>query len=225
MELSKAVPWGRSFNEYKEMFSLTESDLDKKILGCSDGPASFNAELTKSAGKIISIDPIYQFEAEQIRLRIDEVYAEIIKQVSKSMDDYVWNNIRSVEELGKIRMNAMEKFLTDYEAGKKAGRYINATLPVLPFKDKEFELALCSHFLFLYSDHVSRKQHIASMKELCRVANEVRVYPLLSLDNKKSKHLKPVMSALTEDGIKVSLIPVAYEFQKGATEMLVAKCV
>ena len=191
MELSKAVPWGRSFNEYKEMFSLTDADLDKKILGCGDGPACFNAELTKSGGRITSVDPIYQFKETQIKSRIDEVYSEIMEQMLKNKNDYVWNNIRCLEELGKTRMEAMEKFLSDYEAGKEVERYINASLPVLPFKDKEFDLALCSHFLFLYSEHVSQEEHIASMIELCRVANEVRVYPLLSLNNKQSTHLNP----------------------------------
>lgn len=63
------------------------------------------------------------------------------------------------------------------------------------------------------------------MKELCRVAKEVRIYPLLSLDGEKSKHLESVMSALSNNGIDVLLKPVKYQFQKGATEMLVAKCV
>jgi hypothetical protein len=33
------------------------------------------------------------------------------------------------------------------------------------------------------------------------------------------------MEALEEGGVNVSLVSVKYEFQKGATEMLVAKCV
>ena len=49
--LEKVVPWGRSFAEYIRMFSLTEEDLEKRILGCGDGPASFNAELTKKGGQ------------------------------------------------------------------------------------------------------------------------------------------------------------------------------
>jgi len=208
------------------MFSLSDDDLKKKILGCGDGPACFNAEVSNSGGNIISVDPIYQFSADQIGLRIDEVYPQIMEQVSKNKGDYVWKNMRGVEELGKIRMDAMKTFLNDYQAGREAGRYINASLPVLPFEDDKFELALCSHYLFLYSEHVNQERHISSMKELCRVSNEVRVYPLLSIgNNKQSKHLKPVMSALSDSGIKTSLVPVKYEFQKGATEMLVTKCV
>ncbi|MCK5525222.1 MAG: SAM-dependent methyltransferase [Thiomargarita sp.] len=207
------------------MFSLSDSDFEKTILGCGDGPACFNAELTKNGGRIVSVDPVYQFNAKQIRSRINDVYPQVMEQVSINEDDYIWSSIGSIEELGKVRMEAMKKFLSDYETGKDSERYINASLPVLPFKDKAFELALCSHYLFLYSEHVNQEQHISSLKELCRIATEVRVYPLLSLDNKQSRHLKPVMSALTDNGINVSLKPVKYEFQKGATEMLVAKCV
>lgn len=206
------------------MFSLSDNDLEKTILGCADGPACFNAELTKTGGKIISIDPIYQFNSEQIRSRIEEVYPQVMEQVTQNKNDYIWDTIGSIEGLGKARMEAMQGFLNDYEVGKESGRYLYESLPTLTFENKSFELALCSHYLFLYSAHLNEEQHITSIKELCRVAKEVRIYPLLSLDGKKSKHLNPVMSALTDIGVNVSLEPVKYEFQKGATKMLVAKC-
>jgi hypothetical protein len=226
VKLSEVVPWGRSLREYKEMFSLSNGDFKKRILGCGDGPACFNAEFFANGGKVISTDPIYEFTADQIRSRIEEVYSQMMDQVSINKEDYIWKNIRDVEELRKVRMDAMRIFLNDYENAKETGRYINASLPTLPFEDTEFDLALCSHYLFLYSDHVNPEQHIRSMKELCRVAKEVRVYPLLSISNNKiSPHLGRVTRALECDGINVSLVPVAYEFQKGATEMLVAKSV
>ena len=54
MKLEKVVPFGRSLDEYKNMFTLSDSDLEKTIVGIGDGPASFNAELSalgKSSGK------------------------------------------------------------------------------------------------------------------------------------------------------------------------------
>ena len=36
--LDQVVPWGRSFDEYRRMFALTEEDLDQTIIGCGDGP-------------------------------------------------------------------------------------------------------------------------------------------------------------------------------------------
>jgi hypothetical protein len=45
--LDEVVPWGRSFDEYVAMFHLTAEDLEKRILGCGDGPAGFNAVMRK----------------------------------------------------------------------------------------------------------------------------------------------------------------------------------
>lgn len=205
------------------MFELSDDDLNTRILGCGDGPASFNAEATERGCEVISCDPVYQFKVEEVRRRIGQVYPEIMAKMQQAADDYIWDAFDSVEQLGEVRMNAMSRFLSDFDAGYRQGRYVSASLPRLPFADSEFDLALCSHFLFLYSDHVDEAAHLASMRELCRVASEVRVFPVVSLDGKTSKHLDSVMSALAADGFAVSLQPVRYRFQKGATEMLVAK--
>ena len=64
--LEEVVPWGRSFDEYHRMFGLSDDDLVRKILGCGDGPASFNAEATRRGAAVISCDPIYRWEAVHI---------------------------------------------------------------------------------------------------------------------------------------------------------------
>ncbi|MCK0746100.1 class I SAM-dependent methyltransferase [Chromohalobacter nigrandesensis] len=201
------------------MFGLSEDDLNKRIL------ASFNAETTGRGCQITSCDPVFQFQPEEIRRRIDDVYPEIMAKLQQGAENYIWDSLGSVEQLGQVRMRAMSKFLSDFEIGLQEGRYVSASLPALPFPDSKFDLALCSHYLFLYSDHVDGAAHLASMRELCRVAPEVRVFPVVSLDGKTSKYLDQVMTALSADGIDVSLQPVSYRFQKGATEMLVAKSV
>lgn len=223
MELQSIVPWGRSLEEYKAIFSLTEQDLTKRILGCGDGPASFNAELSSQGGNVVSIDPTYCFDANQFKSRIAEVFDEVMPQVHLNKDKYIWESIPSVEALGNIRMSAMETFMADYEKGKIDARYVEASLPNLKFQDKQFELALCSHYLFLYSEHVNLEEHIVSLKELCRVAEEVRVYPLVTLNGEISSHLNGVMSELNSLGYTASLVDVSYQFQKGATQMLVVK--
>jgi len=223
MKLKEIVPWGRSFREYRDMFLLKDDDLQKTILGCGDGPAAFNAELTKAGGKVVSTDPVYRFSVDQIRSRVRDVYPEIMSEVSKNPDDYIWDSIRNARQLAQVRMDAMELFFDDYEQGKKAGRYIDASLPQLPFESNAFDLALCSHYLFLYSDHVNLAQHINSMKELCRVAKEVRVYPLVTLEGKRSGYLNAVVRKLRNDGLDVWFHKVNYRFQKGAEEMLVAR--
>ncbi len=223
MELKSIVPWGRSFDEYREMFSLNQNDLSKFILGCGDGPASFNAGLTSRGGKVVSVDPAYCFRADELKVRIAEVYEEVMPQVQANQDKFLWNSIASPDALGKIRMAAMQEFLADYEKGKAEGRYIDAGLPSLDFQDRHFDLALCSHYLFLYSEHLGLEAHLNSLLELCRIAHEVRVYPLLTLQGELSQFLKPVISELTKLNYEASLVDVQYQFQKGATQMLVVK--
>jgi hypothetical protein len=213
-------PWGRSFNEYVRMFDLTHADLRRKIVGCGDGPASFNAELTELGGNILSVDPVYIFSADEIRQRIYETYNDIIDQTQKNQDKFIWQEIGSVEELGKIRMSAMEKFLNDFSGGLMQKRYIPGELPFLPFSDKEFDLALCSHFLFLYTDNLSLEFHLKSIEELCRVSNEVRIFPLLDLNADRSSYVDPIIDFLRMRNRNVKEIKVAYEFQKGGNTML-----
>jgi hypothetical protein len=131
--LDHIVPWGRSFDEYRRMFALTEADLRLRIVGCGDGPASFNAEATRRGGRVTSSDPIYRCETAQIRDRIEATYDEILDETRRNADEFVWDLIRSVEELGHVRMAAMQEFLDDYGPGKVEGRYVAAELPTQRF--------------------------------------------------------------------------------------------
>ncbi|WP_008315829.1 hypothetical protein [Leptolyngbya sp. PCC 6406] len=105
------------------MFDLSEADLEAEILGCGDGPASFNAEMTALGRSVISVDPIYQFSTQQIRQRIEAVYHPVISQVKHNAHRYVWKTFRDADALGQARLQAMEQFLGDYDQGKVAGRY------------------------------------------------------------------------------------------------------
>ena len=218
--LDQIVPWGRSYDEYVSMFSLTKDDLNHNILGCADGPSSFNCGLTKRGGHIISADPLYRYTQEQIAQRIKDTRNEVLDQTRKNEHEFMWSTIRSVEELGRIRMSAMEEFLGDYEEGQKEGRYIPESLPSLPFADKQFQLALCSHFLFLYSGHLDLDFHLDSIHEMCRVACEVRIFPLLQLGTQPSPHVGPVIKDMEGFGYRTEIVEVEYEFQRGGNKML-----
>jgi hypothetical protein len=218
--LDRVVPWGRSFAEYERMFSLKPDDLKRPVLGCADGPASFNAEATKRGIEVVSVDPLYAFSAVEIRRRIKEVCPQVLEQTWQNRDGFVWNDFRSIEALGWMRLRTMVRFLKDYPAGREAGRYVLAELPKLPFADGAFALALCSHFLFLYSDHVSEPVHVDSVLELCRVADEVRIFPLVALGNQPSRHVAAVVRAVERLGRKAEIERVPYEFQRGGNEML-----
>ena len=222
-ELQDVVPWGRSFDEYISMFSLSKNDLTKQIIGCGDGPASFNYSMSQHGNKCISVDPIYQFSKKEIQERIKNSYEEVLAQTRSNKNEFVWNSIQSVEELGKIRKKAMNEFIADYDQGKKEKRYISGELPELNFNTKQFDIALCSHFLFLYSQQFSLEFHVDSIIELCRIAKEVRIFPILELGTQISRHFENVYELLAQKGFNINTKKVEYEFQKGGNQLLIVE--
>jgi len=218
--LSSVVPWGRTMSEYRLMFDLSERDLNSRILGCGDGPASFNSEMTALGRRVISIDPIYALTRQQIEQRIAETYESIISQCKANPQNYVWSFFSDPDALGRHRLNAMNMFLLDLEQGLADGRYLNQELPRLTFADGEFDLALCSHLLFLYTEQLSLDFHIEAIREMCRVARDVRIFPLLDLKVRRSAYIEPVVSRLREEGLSADVVKVPYEFQRGGDEMM-----
>ena len=219
MNLNDIVPWGRNFEEYRAMFALSEEDLKGSILGCGDGPASFNAEATKAGVDVVSADPLYAHTAEEITGRIDTTFGTVMHELWNCEKNYVWNRFPGPDHVGRTRARAMQRFLTDYERQGKE-RYVPASLPNLPFDDGRFDLAVCSHLLFLYSDQLPLGFHVRAVREMLRVATEVRIFPLLSLSCKRSSHVDPVCDDLRNDGFVIEEQTVDYEFQRGADTML-----
>lgn len=202
------------------MFALSPADLTVRILGCADGPASFNAEATRRGGTVISCDPLYRWNAGEIAARIDATAGEILDQTRLNAGEFVWTSISSIEELGRVRMSAMREFLHDYASGRAEGRYVAAAVPSLPFPDSTFDLALCSHLLFLYSSQLGEAFHLEAIEELCRVAGEVRIFPLVALGGEPSPYLTSCTRHLRDLGRDVTIERVPYEFQRGANQMM-----
>jgi hypothetical protein len=220
MKLSGIVPWGRSLDEYRRMFALSAADLQGTMIDCGGGPASFNTEGTALGARIVSVDPLYAYGAKDIARRIDETFDSIMSQARAQAGRFVWGYFADPDALARARLSAMRLFLADYETGRRAGRYVEGALPALPFSDGSFGLALSSHLLFLYSDHLSLGEHLAGARELLRVAGEVRIFPLHNLAGERSPHVAPLCEALRLDGHAVDEIEVGYEFQRGARTML-----
>ena len=141
--IDRVVPWGRAQDEYRRMFALSDADLSRRILGCGDGPASFNAQATGDGAKVLSLDPIYAFSAAEIETRVQQTREQILGGVRSNMSDFIWDETRSLvaspEELKVRRMAAMMKFLEDLPVGARDGRYLAAALPDLPLRDNSFE--------------------------------------------------------------------------------------
>ena len=220
MKLSGVVPWGRNIDEYREMFLLTDSDMKKKIAGFGDGPASFNCQASETGADVTSFDPIYQYSEKQLRERIKEVKTEILRQMAENSDNYVWDRIKNIDELERIRMTAMEMFLNDFEKGRVEGRYIFHTLPErLPYDDGTFDIGLSSHFLLMYTE-LGYDFHIKSISEMLRICREIRIFPVCDLNSRKSELTERVIGYFKDNGFTADFLKTSYEFQKNADKML-----
>jgi hypothetical protein len=202
------------------MFNLSEHDLSSGLLDCGGGPSGFTAEVSARGHRAVSVDPIYRHSGREIRARFDATAGPMLAQVRATPDDWVWRYHRDPDHLMANRQAALERFLADYEDGLRGGRYVVAELPSLPFAAGSFGLAVCSHLLFLYSDLLSEAFHVESVRELCRVAREVRIFPLLTLRHEPSPHLAAVRSAASRGGWTSEVVRVDYEFVRGGDQML-----
>ena len=222
-DLKDVAPWGRSFEEYVRIFKLTQKDLELRILDCGAGPASFTAEATERGCSVVACDPIYRFSANDIDRRVHEVYPVMLAGMQAERHRFVWTSTGSPEEVADRRLMAMRRFLRDFPPGLRAGRYVAEDLPSLSFADDSFDLALSSHFLFLYSDQLTTAFHCAAVAELLRVAEEARIYPLMALDGSFSPHVEPVILELRERGYEAKLVKIDFEFQRGADQLLLVR--
>lgn len=220
VRLQDVVPFGRGLAEYQRMFLLTEADLARRVLDVAAGPAGFTADVIARGANATAADPIYLYSRADLERRIHETLDLVIEKTRAAHDAYLWIEVRDPDELRERRLAAMQRFLADYDAGLAAGRYVTASLPLLPFANDTFDLALCSHFLFSYSEHCDRDFHIASVREMLRVAREVRIFPLVQIHGEPSPHVAPVVQAAQQRGATVERVATEYRMQPAATEFL-----
>lgn len=221
-QLNNVVPWGRNMEEYKSMFLLNEEDMKKKIAGFGDGPASFNFEAHCLGCDITSYDPIYQFNKKELEKRIEDVRGIVMQQMSENMDNYIWTEIRDLNQLEQIRMDAMRLFLNDFETGLSEGRYRYHELPnCLPIEENYYDIGLSSHFLLLYTQ-LGFDFHMKAIGEMLRVCKEVRIFPVVDLDACQTKLISDVINEFKKK-YDVALKATNYQFQKNANKMLVIR--
>jgi hypothetical protein len=221
--LDEIVIWSRSFDEYINCMTLSENDLERKILAVADGASSFNVEARKRGHDVISLDPIYQFSSAQIKQQIIKSCDHIYPQILKNRDDYIWTYFESPPSLKQHRMAVMENFLSDFIKKKSKSRYVGGEIQNLPFREKSFDIAIVSHFLFLYSGQLNLDFHINSISNLLKIADEVRIFPLRGNLKGAPDYIRPVTYHFKKLGFLVEIKTVNYHFTKGSNQMLAIK--
>ncbi|MFD1735238.1 SAM-dependent methyltransferase [Bacillus salitolerans] len=223
LDLERIVFIGRTFEEYLDIFSLSEEELQgKKILDCPAGACSFTAVGNKKGVDVTACDIAYYYSEEDLRNKGLKDIGHAMEHMEKAKSNYRWDYFNNVEGLRKHRLSALEDCNKDMKEYKN--RYIPVRLPSLPFENEEFDLLLSAHFLFMYADRLDYQFHIETLNELLRVTKEeVRIFPLVDLEGKRYEHLDEIISFLGDNGYTVEEVKVQYEFQKDANSMLKIK--
>ncbi|WP_405114270.1 SAM-dependent methyltransferase [Paenibacillus sp. FSL K6-1217] len=220
LDLSRIVFIGRTFEEYMSMFNLTQTELKgRSILDCPAGACSFTAHANKLGADVTATDIAYFHDYEDLHAKGMQDLEHAMAKMESAQTNYVWDYFQSVEELKQHRYHA----LTDcsYDMKNHPGRYIASALPTLPFNDKQFDMTLSAHFLFMYSDKLDFDFHLRAIQELLRVTKqEIRIFPLVSLSGERYRQLDELLTFLHQQGCSTEEITAGYEFQKGANSML-----
>ena len=211
----------RSFEEYVALFALDPHRLPGRVLDCSAGASGFVAGATGRGVDAVGVDPAYRLGAAELAGSAGEGLAGAAAVVAANPDRFVLDWYGSPERQRELRRTALEAFLADYDA--RPHRYVAAELPQLPFADASFDLALCSHLLFTWAHLLDEDWHEAALRELARVARQVRVFPLVHQGSGGPvAFLGSVLERLANDGrLATRVVRVPFAFQVGADEMLV----
>jgi hypothetical protein len=193
-EVAGLAPAGRSFAEYCTMFGLSREVGSGAVLGVGDGLSNFNAEATRLGWRVTSVDPLYGLEPEILERCYRAVLERAVARMARSPRSWVWHHYASPYLLRTHRQLTTRDFLADFRAGREAGRYVNAALPRLPFADRSFDVAVCSHVLFTWSSVLDLDFHVQAITEMLRVATEVRLFPATGAQHERvSGHLDAVV--------------------------------
>ena len=225
--------FGRTLAEYLEMFAISLEDLRQgTTLDCPSGPDSFVAEACALGCAVSGIDPMFAFEPAELdqraRKNLDESFVHIDAQLERL-------TFRDYPAFKRAKYEALDEFLRDYAANR--GRYIAASLPVLPFADRSFDRVLAANFLFTYANtefgglydgrEFDLGFHLRSVTEIARVArSEIRLAPMGSFDPPPRPHAyrDAVRARLDQLGWHTELVPTAYQSGlRGFNDVLVAR--
>jgi hypothetical protein len=152
-------------------------------------------------------------------MQINKTKEIIIEQMKRNMENYIWTDIKNVDDLIKIRIGAMNLFLNDYNKGKADGRYLYHELPnKTKYEENYFDIGLSSHFLLMYTK-LGYEFHIKAISEMLRICREIRITPIVTLDGEHSELTMKIIEYF-ENEYAVKIINTNYIFLKNGNQML-----
>ena len=214
--LDHVVFFGRTWEESMGMYALDEDALRTvRILDCPGGPDGLVSEGLSRGLDITAVDPRYGDHPDELEGRgRQEIHQTVEAWIA---DPETGDNLERMREYERLKIEALESFMQAFRT--HPDRYRTGQLPSLPFEDDSFDLVLSGHLLFAYAtkDHgglmgselFDLAFHIASVRELIRVGQEVRLFPTYAFFGPRRRHdfIQPVIEAVQDDGHHVDFLP------------------
>jgi len=212
---------GRTFDEYRRMFDLDVNKLKgAQILDAGGGVSSFTAEANAAGLSAKSSDRIYCFDHDELGRKCKTDLEQMFVTLKPVRHNYKWDFYGDEQGLRKYREKAYKTFLEDYNISKTKS-YINTAFPNTVFLDKEFDITLMSHFLFLYDEHLDYNFHLDAISELIRITKEeIRIFPVANLRFQRSAFVDMIMKESRFSRVNFAIKKAGYEFIKGGNEYL-----
>lgn len=225
MELPTVSFFGRTLDEYSRFFALNLKALrGRAVLDVAAGPSSFTAEAVADDIDAVAVDPQYDRSSTDLAAQVRQDCQRMFAQMRAKPGLFRLKSFPSLASTETDRRAAAQRFMADYEGNSRHGRYVRASLPLLPFLDGAFDLVLCAHLLFIYATRFDYDWHLEACSELARVSGgEVRIHPVCGADGGPYAELDRLRRDLLARGIHSEVVPVNYEFFAGSNSMLVLR--
>ena len=134
MELPAVSFFGRTLDEYCRFFALDPAALrDRAVLDVAAGPSSFTAEARRRGVDAVAVDPLYDRSHAELAARVRDDYARMFEQMREKRRLFRFKTFPTFDAAEADRRAAASRFLADYEGNVRHGRYVRASLPLLPF--------------------------------------------------------------------------------------------
>ena len=225
LRLNKVVFYGRSLAEYELIFNLHRTSLaGKKILDCPGGTASFAAEARPLGADVWCVDPGYALPPSEWERIAAEDIGQTLAEVRRIHHVYRWDYYSNWEQMRAARFEILNRFIEDWRKVRTLGRHVAARLPRLPFRDREFDLVLSGHLLFIYRELLPPDFQILALQELVRVSRgEVRVFPVSQMNREPFPKLDELRRDLKKSGIETEMQKSRGEFAKGWNTLMILR--
>ena len=162
---------GRPAYHHITQFALPVDSDSLRILDVAAGVSDFMSVWKNG----LAVDPCYAGD-----------YQELFNAASHDLFLFAANQIQNDRNatneqirLYDLHRQALTGFLIDF-GNQREPRYRADALPDLPLVCGRFDLAICSHFLFLYEN--AFEFEVAAIRRVMELTDEFRIWPLPSAD-------------------------------------------